>query len=100
VAAAARLTQGEIDMKLIPHWRAMWRAWSVRLNAVGLVIMGWVFFDPSAALFLLNSMPLAVQRLLPGNIITLLSVLFYAAAILARIVKQPKLEAKTDAAAK
>lgn len=84
-------------MKLIPNWKSMWRAWSVRLNAIGLVFMGWVFFDPSAALMLLNSMPSEVRALLPGNALSFVSFAIYGTAIIARMVKQPKLQEKIDA---
>ena len=37
-------------MKLIPNWKSMWRAWSVRLNALGLTILAWFALDPVSLL--------------------------------------------------
>lgn len=85
-------------MKLVPDWKLMWRSWSVRLNAIGLAVMSLIWFDPSIALMLLNAMPSGVRAILPANAVTLASVLIYGAAILARIVHQPKLEEKRRAA--
>lgn len=87
-------------MKLIPHWRAMWRAWSVRLNAVGLLILGWLTFDPVSLLAVWNMMPPPVRDLIPAQFLSLIGALLFALSMLARLVRQPKMQEKIDAAAK
>lgn len=74
---------------LVPNWRKAWRMWSVRLNALGAVIVAAVTASPDVLL--------AVSAYLPPRLaLGLLGLLFVAPAI-ARLVKQKKLE-KPDAA--
>jgi hypothetical protein len=84
-------------MKLIEDWaRKWWRLWSVRLNAIGLGILGWVQFDPVGAIAVWNMMPPDVRRVLPPNIVTLIGLALFGLSMLARVVAQPKLERKPD----
>lgn len=84
-----------MKLHLIDDWaRKVWRFWSVRLNAIGLAILGWVQFDPVGALAVWNMMPPAVRHALPDNFLTLLGLSLFALAMLARVVAQPKLENK------
>jgi hypothetical protein len=77
---------------LIPHARKGWRLWSVRLNAIGLAIqsvfMAWV----SLPLDLWNMMPGELKAFLPPRAMFILPALFFAAAMAARFVRQPKLD--------
>lgn len=83
-------------MKLIPHWKAMWRSWSVRLNALGLAVLAWFTFDPIAVLSVWNAMPLSVRDLIPEQIVSGLGAAIFALAMIARLVHQPKLQEKRD----
>lgn len=78
---------------LINEWRSAWRYWSVRLNAIGLAIMGYLWFDPTAVLAVVNMMPHGVRQALPANIDALIGGLFFALAMISRLVVQPKMEA-------
>lgn len=86
-------------MKLIPHWRAMWRAWSVRLNAIGLAILTWFAIDPVSLLAVWNMMPAAVHQIIPAQVASILGAILFALSMLARVVRQPKLEEKRHDAA-
>ena len=81
-------------MKLISEWKQAWRYWSVKLNALGLAIMGYLWFDPSAVLYIVNLMPPAVRQLLPFHIEAFIGATFFALAMISRLVKQPKAQAK------
>lgn len=70
------------------HW---WKLWSLRLNAIGLAILGFVQIDPVSALAVWNMMPPAVRGVLPPNFITWVGMAFFALSMLARLVVQPKL---------
>lgn len=73
---------------LIDNWRRQWwRLWSVRLQAIGLFLLAWA----NLPLELWGMMPGEVKRLLPGNVATILSSAFFAAALVARFVKQQRL---------
>lgn len=79
-------------MKLIEDWASKWwRLWSVRLNAIGLAILGWVQFDPVGAVAVWNMMPLDVRRVLPPNIVMLIGLALFGLSMIARLVQQPKL---------
>lgn len=82
-------------MKLIEDWaRKWWRLWSVRLNALGLAILGWVQFDPVGALAVWNMLPPDVRGVLPQNFVTIAGMTLFGLSMLARVVAQPKLEKK------
>lgn len=82
-------------LHLIDDWaRKWWRLWSVRLNAIGLALLGWVQFDPVGVLAVWNMMPSDVRSVLPPNFITILGLTFFGLSMLARIVSQPKLGGK------
>lgn len=84
-----------IKARLIPEARAWWKFWSMRFNAIGLAILGWVQFDPVGALSVFNMMPASVRQAMPPQLMTGIAFFFFALAMIARLVKQPKLE-KTD----
>jgi hypothetical protein len=78
--------------RLIDNWKTAWRFWSVRLNALGLAILAFVQFDPVAALAVWNMMPAAVRDVLPRDFLVWFGVALFALSMLARVVRQPKLE--------
>lgn len=81
-------------MTLIENARQFWRFWSVRFNALGIAILGWVQFDPVGALAVWNMMPAPVRQVLPSNLLTIIGIALFALSILARLVAQPKLKAE------
>lgn len=81
---------------LVPGARQAWRWWSIRFNAIGLAILAWVQFDPVSVLSVWNMMPGHLRAALPPHMLNAAAFFFFALAMLARVVKQPKLE-KSDA---
>lgn len=74
--------------ELIENWRRQWwRLWSIRLQAIGLFLLAW----GNLPLELWGMMPAELRRMLPGGTATILSSAFFAAAMIARFVKQKKL---------
>jgi len=71
--------------------RKWWRLWSVRLNAFGLALLGWVQFDPLGALSVWNMMPPAVRNFLPPEFLLYVGLALFALSMVARLVVQPKL---------
>lgn len=78
-------------MRLIEGARIWWRLWSIRLNAIGLAILGYVQFDPTGALAVWNMLPYEVRRIAPPNILTIVGMALFGLSMLARLVHQPKL---------
>jgi len=81
---------------LIPDIKLVWRMWSVRLNAIGLAILAWVQIDPVSVLAVWNMMPYDVRHALPSNTISIIGMIVFGLSMLARVVRQPKLEAKRN----
>lgn len=75
--------------RLVENWRSAWRWWSLRLNALGLLILGFVQFDPVGALFVWNMMPSHVRAFLPSNFLLYVGLALFALSMIARMVKQP-----------
>lgn len=84
------------DWQLAANAKAMWKWWSVRLQAICALITGWLFFDPAAMLYAFNLLPNHVRAAMPedvaqavswaGGMIFALNVM----TIVARGVDQPK----------
>lgn len=85
-------------MKLLPHWRVLWRAWSVRLNALGFAFYAWLGIDPTGVLTVWNMMPAPVRGLIPEQLVSALGAILFALAFFAKFVSQPKLQEKINAA--
>lgn len=81
-----------LKLHLIPNARQWWKLWSIRLNGIGLAILGWVQFDPVGALTVWNMLPYAVRDILPPNFLTFVGLALFALSMLSRVVAQPKLE--------
>lgn len=79
-----------IKEHLVPEARNWWRLASIRLNALGLLILGWVQVDPVGVLSVWNMMPAAVTRALPSAAVTWLGMSIFALSMIARLVVQPK----------
>lgn len=75
--------------RLVDDWCHAWRWWSMRLNAVGVVILSWVSFDPVGALAVWNMMPAPVRAVLPTNFLTFAGLALFGLSMMARMVKQP-----------
>jgi hypothetical protein len=82
-------------MKMIEGWLTKWwRFWSIRLNALGLMILSWVQFDPVGALAAWNMMPHDVRDALPQSTLAIVGAALIGLSMLARVVHQPKLANK------
>lgn len=84
-------------MKLITEWRSAWRYWSVKLNALGMFVMGLLWFDPTAVLYVVNLMPPGFRHALPAHMDVVIGGLFFGLAMISRMVSQPKAKAKIEA---
>lgn len=79
-------------LKLIDDWKGAWRFWSVQLAAIGSALQALLAWWPDAALAMWNSMPAELKAMLPQSALMTVPLLFFGAAIVARVVKQPALE--------
>lgn len=81
-------------MKLIEGWRHAWRYWSVKLNALGLLLLSVCQFAGDAW----GSMPPDMREALPYA--QHISIGIFVAGLFARLVAQPRTQEKIDAARK
>ena len=90
LAAAVLLLGLVFDWHLIPEAKKAWRFWSVRLNAIGLVVLSWITIDPVSVLYVWNLMPRAVTNVLPPSALLGIGAALFALSMIARLVQQPK----------
>lgn len=83
-------------MKLVNDVKHWWRMWSVRLNALGLALLGWVAIDPVSVLYVWNMMPGHVRERLPVSLVGIIGAVLFGLSLVARLVRQPKLETKEN----
>jgi uncharacterized membrane protein YGL010W len=77
---------------LVDNARNWWKLWSIRLNAIGLAILGWISFDPVGVLAVWNMMPPAVHDNFPPRTMLVIGGLFFMLSMIARLVKQPNVK--------
>jgi hypothetical protein len=88
-----------IKRRLIDDWRSSLHLWSVRLNALGLALMAWIQIDPVSILGVWNMLPVHTDRHLPPGAVAVIGGVLFALAMISRLVRQPKLDAKRQAKA-
>ena len=82
---------------LIDDVRLWWRMWSVRVQIAAMFIQGVMIVDPVSLLAGMNMMPPHVRHMLPEAAVRWVMGILFALSlltILARNVKQPKLDAR------
>lgn len=84
----------KIKLELIEDWRNFWRFWSVRLGIVGSAITGVLIAFPDVALSAWAMMPADLKAAIPERYMPLVGVVIFVASLIARAIKQTKLEPK------
>ena len=84
----------KIKLELIEDWRNFWRFWSVRLGIVGSAITGVLIAFPDVALSAWAMLPADLKAAIPERYMPLIGVVIFVASLVARAIKQTKLEQK------
>lgn len=84
----------KIKLELIEDWRNFWRFWSVRLGIIGSAITGVLIAFPDVALSAWAMMPADLKSAIPERYMPLIGVVILVASLIARAIKQTKLEQK------
>lgn len=84
----------KFKLQLIEDWRNFWRFWSVRLGIVGSAITGVLIAFPDVALSAWAMMPADLKSAIPERYMPLIGVVIFVASLIARAIKQTKLEPK------
>lgn len=84
-------------MRLIDNARCWWKQWSTRIQGLAIAIQGLMILDPVTILQGLGLMPPHIRSAIPVGTLQLITGVLFALSMLsivARQVKQPKLEKK------
>ena len=84
----------KIKLELIEDWRNFWRFWSVRLGIIGSAITGVLIAFPDVALSAWAMVPAVLKSAIPERYMPLIIVVIFVASLIARAIKQTKLEQK------
>lgn len=82
-----------MKLELIPTWQSFWRFWSIRFAVLGSMLLTFVTAFPDAALQAWLMMPQDLKQFLPPHYLQIVSVGLFILSIVARLIKQPKIEA-------
>lgn len=80
-------------MKLVDHWRLIWRTWSFWLGAVGTALTSLLLASPDLALQVWAMMPDDLKATIPARYTPFIGVGIFALSLVAKFVKQAKLDA-------
>lgn len=69
-------------------WRQAWRWWSVRVSALGSILMAAALAAPDQLLLLWNMLPLELRARMPEHVGTLISLVLFILVIVVRLVPQ------------
>jgi hypothetical protein len=81
-------------LQLIEDWRNFWRFWSVRLGVIGSALTAVLVAFPDVALSAWAMMPADLKAYLPERYMPLFGVAVFVLSLIARAIKQTKLEPK------
>ena len=84
----------KLKLQLIEDWRNFWRFWSVRLGIVGSAVTAVLIAFPDVALSAWAMMPADLKAAIPERYMPLIGVGIFVASLIARAIKQTKLEPK------
>lgn len=79
--------------RLVPEAADWWRLASIRFNAIGAALLAWVTFDPVSVLGVWNMMPANLRQIVPPDAFQVIALILFGLGMLARFVKQPKVQA-------
>lgn len=86
-------------ISLIPEWRHGLKLWSVRLQLIGLALLGFFAQFPDVALDAWNMLPADIKALLPETFVRWFGFVFLVASPIARFIKQSNIVRPAEAGA-
>lgn len=84
----------KLKLELIEDWRNFWRFWSVRLGVIGSALTAFLIAFPDHALQVWALLPADLKAYLPERYMPLVGVAIFVLSLIARVIKQSKLQAQ------
>lgn len=81
-----------IRLRLISYWQIIWKKWSVRLNALGIAVLGYLTLAPDAITQVWLMLPDDVKSYVPVKFSLYIPLIMFVLGLLANYIKQEKLE--------
>lgn len=81
-----------MKIRLIEEWRKFTKFWSIRLALLGTLLTAFIDRFPDAALQAWNFLPAEFKTFIPQDYLKYVAYILLAASLVARIIKQKKLE--------
>lgn len=81
-------------MKLLDGWQKFYKFWSVRLGALGATIASILIAFPEIAINAWAILPADIKSFIPPNYMPLIGVAIFVLSMVAKFIKQPKLQAE------
>ena len=81
-----------IRLRLISYWQIVWKKWSVRLNAIGIALLGYLALAPDAITQVWLMLPEDVKAFVPVKFSLYIPLVMFILGLLANYIKQEKLE--------
>lgn len=78
-------------MKLIPNWRDGWKFWSVRVQAIGILILLMLEQIPDVVYSAWEALPTELQSLIPDSSLKIVAYAALIGGIVARLLYQESL---------
>ena len=85
-----------IRIKVYDYWQTVWRKWSVRFNAIGILILGYALSAPDTAIRLWAILPDELKSKVPSNYSIYISLCFFTLGLISNYIKQEKLQEKLN----
>ena len=86
-----------IKAHLLSDARDWWRWWSMRVMALGAILHGWVTFAAGSVLWVWRMLPERIERMIPYEVISAVTIALFVLAMVMRLLPQRKLQAKSGA---
>ena len=84
-----------MKFEFIDEVQLFWKFWSLRLGAAGTVITSYLVLLPDSAINIWNAMPVAFQSVIPAKYMPMIGVVIFVLGMIARLLKQHRVEAAT-----
>jgi len=96
LALLAVLMQRYTHLEFVAHVKVLWRAWSVRLSVLSVLLAATAQEFPQYAITAWNSLPPDVKALLPPDWLHYISMGLVVLAVFAQIFRQPRMRRDDD----